>query len=127
MHCMKAEVRNMQNGGSIVNAASVAGIQGTPHMAAYCASKHGVVGLTRTGARDFGRKGIRVNAIAPGYVSTPMTAQLGESMGPSAKQISEQMSALGRVADPKEIANLIAFLLSDDASYVSLQFRNGPS
>lgn len=65
MYCMRAEVRAMSNGGSIVSAASLAGIRGRPGLSAYVCSKHGVVGLTRTVAKEVGRKGIRVNAIAP--------------------------------------------------------------
>lgn len=79
--------------------------------------------LTRCAAKDYGKKGIRVNAIAPGYVDTPMTGKMAEMVGPIVKQMCEQMAALGRVAQPEEIATLIAFLLSDDASYVSsIQF-----
>lgn len=119
MHCIKAEVKHMKAGASIVNAASVAGISGAPNMAAYCASKHGVVGLTRVAAKDFGKRGIRVNAIAPGYVKSPMTAKIKEVAGDQVEQMSAQFSALGRVAEPEEMASVIAFLLSDDASYVS--------
>ena len=113
----------MKAGASIVNAASVAGLQGTPRMGAYSASKHGVVALTRTAAKDFGKRGIRVNAIAPGYVKTPMTAKINEMVGDQILQMSAEMSAFGRVADPSEMAGVIAFLLSDDASYVSLVLR----
>ena len=79
--------------------------------------------LTRCAAKDYGKKGIRVNAIAPGYVDTPMTGKMAEMVGPIIKQMCEQMAALGRVAQPEEIATLIAFLLSDDASYVSSNQR----
>jgi NAD(P)-dependent dehydrogenase (short-subunit alcohol dehydrogenase family) len=114
-NCMRAELNVMTSGGSIVNAASVAGLMGLPHMAAYCASKHAVVGLTKTAAKEYGGQGIRVNAIAPGIISTPMTDT------PEAREsLSGQVVPLGgRKGDPSEVGNLIGFLLSDDASYIS--------
>lgn len=126
MHCIKAEVKQMKAGASIVNAASVAGLTGAPNMAAYCASKHGVIGLTRVAAKDFGKRGIRVNAIAPGYVTSPMTAKIAESVGDQMKEMTAGMTAYGRVAEPSEMATVIAFLLSDEASYVSFQRRIRP-
>lgn len=75
--------------------------------------------MTGSAARDFGKRGIRVNAIAPGYVESPMTAHMADVVGPIIKDMVTQMAPLGRTAQPKEIASVIAFLLSDDASYVS--------
>lgn len=86
MHCIKTEVKYMKAGTSIVNAASSAGLRGVSRCAAYCASKHGVIGLTRVAAKDFGSRGIRVSAIAPGYVITPLTAKMGASLGPKVKE-----------------------------------------
>ncbi|KAJ4369564.1 hypothetical protein N0V83_005326 [Neocucurbitaria cava] len=74
MHCLRAQMKAISDGGSIVNAASIAGLQGRPNNAAYSASKHGVIGLTKSAAKEIGAKGVRVNSFAPGYIITPMTA-----------------------------------------------------
>jgi NAD(P)-dependent dehydrogenase (short-subunit alcohol dehydrogenase family) len=111
--CLRAEIRHMlaAGGGSIVNAASGAGMLGVPRSAAYVASKHAVVGLTRTAAIEYARSGIRVNAIAPGLVRTAMT-----SMDTSA---FEQAHPIGRAARPEEIAELVCWLLSPAAGYLT--------
>ena len=121
MHSMKAELQVLQSGGSIVNAASVSGIRGQPNpgSAAYIASKHGVVGLTRVAARDFGSKNIRVNAVAPGYIDTPLMQGAIQMIGKDVFQAEAEKHPLGRKADPSEVGNVVAFLLSDDASFVT--------
>ncbi|WP_425319330.1 SDR family NAD(P)-dependent oxidoreductase [Lysinibacillus boronitolerans] len=100
-----------QQSGVIVNTSSAAGIQGQPYLGGYAASKHGVIGLTKTAAMEYGPKGIRVNAICPGGVTTNMTKGLVSS--------PEGNGPLRRLADPTEIANVIAFLISQEASYVN--------
>jgi len=100
-----------QQAGVIVNTSSAAGIQGQPYLGGYAASKHGVIGLTKTAAIEYGPKGIRVNAICPGGVMTNMTKGLSSN--------PEENGPLRRLADPTEIANVIAFLISQEASYVN--------
>lgn len=120
MHSMKAELQVMQKGASIVNAASVAGLRGLPYSTAYCASKHGVIGITRVAAGDFGGKGIRVNAIAPGFINTPMMHGVIETLGGKDPfQEGAETMPIARKADPSEVGNLVAFLLSDEASFIT--------
>lgn len=121
--CVRAELRAMLaggagHGGSIVNVASSAARMGVPGLVAYSASKHGVLGLTRTAALEVARKGIRVNAVCPGTVRTPMLAgfvggdeEALESMG--------RRAPMGRLGEPSEIAEAIVWLLSDAASFVT--------
>jgi NAD(P)-dependent dehydrogenase (short-subunit alcohol dehydrogenase family) len=108
-----------QKSGSIVNLASVEGLEGGESMSAYNASKGGVVLLTRNMALDYGPFGVRVNAICPGFIRTPMTSVLADpSFAPVTKRI-EEAHALGRLGEPEEVANVALFLASDDASFVS--------
>lgn len=118
--CLKAELEQMmkQGGGSIVSTASAAGLIGIPGAASYNASKHGVVGLTKTVALEYATKNIRVNAVCPGFIETPMLNRVTDA---SAK-IREQMIGavpMKRVAAPSEIGETVAWLLSDKASYVT--------
>jgi NAD(P)-dependent dehydrogenase (short-subunit alcohol dehydrogenase family) len=118
--CMRSQLRAMRGGGgSIVNTSSIMGTRGTAGGAAYCASKHGVIGLTRAAALEYGRHGIRVNAVCPGYVATPMTT--GDASVFSDTHISSAVhrSALKRLGEPVEIADMVAWLFSDNASYVT--------
>jgi NAD(P)-dependent dehydrogenase (short-subunit alcohol dehydrogenase family) len=110
-------------GGSIINTASHLALVGLPQMGAYCASKHGVAGLTKAAALDYGLRGIRVNAIAPGGTNT----QIGEES--TAKLSTEEQEALfkgylsqmpvGRFAEPEEIAPLVLFLASDESAMIT--------
>jgi NAD(P)-dependent dehydrogenase (short-subunit alcohol dehydrogenase family) len=119
MHCMRAQLQNIEEGGSIVNAASIAGLMGRANNAAYAASKHGVVGLTRSAAKEEGNRGVRVNCIAPGRIETPMTtASLVTDTGAAAKE-TDSLVALGRVGKVEEAASLIAFLLGDESTYIT--------
>ncbi len=113
----RAAARHMvQNGGgSIVQITSVNGLRGKFGQSNYCAAKAGVIGLVRTGARELGRKSIRVNALAPGMILTEMTEALPEA----ARERATEETALGRLGDPIDIAGPVAFLLSDLARHVT--------
>ncbi|MCR9220979.1 MAG: SDR family oxidoreductase [Alphaproteobacteria bacterium] len=106
-----------ERGGVIVNLASVAGLMGVPDRPAYVASKHGVVGLTREMAMELGPYGVRVNAIAPGSVRTPMTARFFDD--PALVERLEAGHPLGRVAEPEEIADAILYAASDLAGFMT--------
>ena len=106
-------------GGAIVNTASVAGVVADPGMAPYAAAKHGVVGLTKAAALDYARQGIRVNAVAPGLVETPMTERwLADPLILKALMAN---SPIGRPAQPDEIAGFVLFLCSTAASFATGQ------
>jgi NAD(P)-dependent dehydrogenase (short-subunit alcohol dehydrogenase family) len=113
---MEGPLMTAAGGGAIVNTASVGGLIGSPGGGPYIASKHGVIGLTRTAAMDYTAQGIRVNAIAPGATNTPMFAKwLAAQANPDAIAAA---APIGRFAEPEEIAGAAAWLLSDDASFV---------
>ena len=116
---MRHELRYMteHGGGAIINTASVAGVIADPGMSPYVAAKHGVVGLTRAAAMDYARHGIRVNAIAPGLVETPMTR--GWLDDPDFRATVVAQSPMGRAAQPEEIAGAVLFLASPLASFVN--------
>jgi NAD(P)-dependent dehydrogenase (short-subunit alcohol dehydrogenase family) len=104
-------------GGVIVNVASNAGLMGQPYSAAYCASKGGVVNLTRALGVEYRARGVRVNAVAPGGMNTPMISTFGFPEGAKPEEFAAITSPLG-YAEPEEIAGLIAFVASDDARYM---------
>jgi NAD(P)-dependent dehydrogenase (short-subunit alcohol dehydrogenase family) len=117
--CMKYELSQMliQGGGVIVNTSSAGGLIGTPGIAAYTASKHGVVGLTRTAALEHVTAGIRVNAVCPGSVPTPMLDPVVNH--PEMKAMLESKHPMGRFGTTEEIAEAVVWLCSDRASYVT--------
>lgn len=118
--CLKHEIKQMreQGGGAIVNVASGAGLIAVPNMAGYCATKHGVLGLTKTAATENVKKGIRVNAVLPGSIRTPMLEQT-LALGDEVEKMILGSVPCGRFGQPEEIAQSIAWLCSDRASYVS--------
>jgi 3-oxoacyl-[acyl-carrier protein] reductase len=116
-HCAQAVANTMvaQGSGVILNASSVVGIYGNFGQTNYAASKFGVIGFTKTWSRELGPKGVRVNAVAPGFIATPILNTIPE------KVIAEmaQRVPLRRLGQPEEIANVYAFLASDEASYIN--------
>jgi len=118
-NCTKAAQRTMikQRYGRIVNITSIAGLAGNPGQANYAAAKAGLVGFTKAVAKELGSRNITVNAVAPGYVPTDLTATLPPEL--VAKGI--EMTPLGRPGTPEDIANAVAFLVSDEASYITGQ------
>ncbi len=116
--CMKAQIRQMlkQGGGAILNTASIGGLVGKPQISAYIAAKHGVIGLTKTAALEYGSQGVRINAVCPGVIRTPMLDALikGGQMGTEEQWNSLQ--PIGRLGTVEEIGELAAWVLSDRAS-----------
>ena len=119
-----------RGGGSVINTASVAGLNGlvsnivlppdtpiAPGAGGYVAAKHGVIGLTRQFAVTYGKRGVRVNAIAPGYIETPMTAPFREA--PEYEAFLIGLHPIGRLGQPEEVAAVAAFLASEDASFIT--------
>lgn len=116
-HCAQAVADTMvaQGSGAILNASSVVGIYGNFGQTNYAATKFGVIGFTKTWSRELGPKGVRVNAVAPGFVKTPILATMPEGV----LKDMEHRVPLRRLGEPEEIANVYAFLASDEASYVN--------
>ena len=116
-HCAQAVTDSMvaQGSGVILNASSVVGIYGNFGQTNYAATKFGVIGFTKTWSRELGPKGVRVNAVAPGFISTPMLATMPENV----LQDLQAKVPLKRLGRPEEIANVYAFLASDESSYIN--------
>ncbi|MBS4189189.1 3-oxoacyl-[acyl-carrier-protein] reductase [Bacillus sp. FJAT-49705] len=117
--CTKAVTRQMmkQRSGRIINISSIVGVSGNPGQANYVAAKSGVIGLTKTSAKELSSRGITVNAVAPGFITTDMTDKLNE-------EVKEQMLKqipLSRFGEPADIANVVVFLASDDSRYMTGQ------
>jgi 3-oxoacyl-[acyl-carrier protein] reductase len=117
--CTKAVTRQMmkQRVGRIINIASIVGVSGNPGQANYVAAKAGVIGLTKTTAKELASRNITVNAIAPGFITTDMTDKLTEDV----KTEMLKQIPLARLGEPKDIAKMTAFLASDDSSYITGQ------
>jgi NAD(P)-dependent dehydrogenase (short-subunit alcohol dehydrogenase family) len=116
--CMKYEIPAMLPRGVIVNMASAAGLVGTPGLGAYTASKHGVVGLTKVAALEYAQAGIRVNAVCPGVIHTPMVEQVQETN----QEVVDMLIVrhpMGRIGTPEEVAAAVLWLCSDAAAFVT--------
>ena len=119
--CVQAEIAQMvkqETGGSIVNTASICGLVALPQATAYNSAKHGVIGLTKSAAVEYGPKNIRVNAVCPGFIDTPM---LAEGAGANQDVLDGVVNQLPirRIASPNEVADVIAWLFSSQSSYVT--------
>jgi NAD(P)-dependent dehydrogenase (short-subunit alcohol dehydrogenase family) len=119
-YCMRSEIDQMlkQGQGVIVNLASVAGLVGFPSHAAYAASKHAVVGLTKTAALEYVRKGIRINAVCPGFIDTPMIEKERQRDPEYAQRLVRGVPAR-RLGTPQEVAAAVIYLCSDRAGFVA--------
>ena len=121
-NCIRAATKTLmkQRAGKIVNITSVVGIMGNAGQANYCASKAGVIGLTKSVARELAARNIQVNAVAPGFITTDMTAALPEEV----KENLSEAIPLGRMGSPEEVAACVAYLASEDADYITGQVIN---
>ena len=118
--CLKYQLAQMQQqgGGAVVNTASVAGLVGAPKMAAYTASKHAVLGLTKAAALEYGRRNIRVNAVCPGVIDTPMYARAVAADAAMGATVAA-LHPVGRIGQPEEVAAVVLWLCSEAASFVT--------
>ncbi|NLD25742.1 MAG: 3-oxoacyl-[acyl-carrier-protein] reductase [Acholeplasmataceae bacterium] len=121
-NCSKHAAKYMvkQRSGKIINISSVVGLIGNAGQSNYAASKAGIIGLTKSLARELAKRNINVNAVAPGFIQTQMTANLSEEL---VKGITENIP-LGRLGEPRDVANLVAFLCSEEANYLTGQVIN---
>ena len=119
-NCMKAELRQMtaQGSGAIVNCSSIGGMVGSKGRSAYSASKHAVTGLTRSAALDYAAQGIRINAVCPGMIDTPMAIDVTKNYDPEIVKGMVAQAPIGRFGEPEEIAAAVLWLCSPSASYV---------
>jgi NAD(P)-dependent dehydrogenase (short-subunit alcohol dehydrogenase family) len=122
LYAMQAAIPHMvaNGGGSIITTSSVYGLATNPGIAPYATAKAGLINLTRTAAVEYGRKGVRANAICPGVVDTPMFAAVLSS-GLTTRDKVAEMHAIGRIIEPQEVANLVLFLASDESSAITGQ------
>ena len=118
-HCIRFASRQMmkQRNGRIINLSSVSGVMGNAGQANYSASKAGVIGLTKAAARELASRGVTVNAVAPGFINTEMTAELSEKV----KEGAVAQIPLGSFGEPEDIAEAVAFLASENAGYITGQ------
>jgi NAD(P)-dependent dehydrogenase (short-subunit alcohol dehydrogenase family) len=118
-YCLRAQLPQMNRGGAIVNCASVAGLGGAAGSVEYTASKHAVIGITKAAAWEEGKNDIRINAVAPGAVNTPLVGAIEERVGVKKENFEQKAAIQDRFADPSEVGNVIAFLLSEEAKFVT--------
>ncbi|KAK7905444.1 hypothetical protein LTR67_000166 [Exophiala xenobiotica] len=119
MNCMRAQLRKISKpGGSIVNISSTSGLRGLAKNAAYASSKFGVIGLTESAAAEYGKQGVRINALLPGPIDTKIFRD-GEAKGLFNSEIISAGTLMGRMGQAEEVAKVLVFLLSDDASFVT--------
>jgi NAD(P)-dependent dehydrogenase (short-subunit alcohol dehydrogenase family) len=119
--CMKYEIPQMlkQGKGAIVNMSSIAGLGAAPDCSPYVASKHGVIGITRAAAVEYTKAGIRINALCPGMIVTPMLERLSGGDPRSSEALLHAQEPIGRLGTPEEVAEAVVWLCSDSASFVS--------
>jgi NAD(P)-dependent dehydrogenase (short-subunit alcohol dehydrogenase family) len=119
--CMKYEIQQMlkQHGGAIVNNASILGIVGFANASAYTAAKHGVLGLTKAAALEYASSGIRINAVCPGFIDTPMLQRAGLTTELATREAIEHLHPLGRLGRPEEVAAAAVWLCTPDASFIA--------
>lgn len=117
--CTRAALRPMlrKRSGRIISVSSISGVAGNPGQSNYAASKAGIIGFTKSIAKEVGSRGITVNAVAPGFIATDMTDALGDAV---AESVAQQIS-LGRLGQPEEVASVVRYLASEDASYITGQ------
>jgi 3-oxoacyl-[acyl-carrier protein] reductase len=116
-NCTQAVVEVMMNQGNgvIINTSSIVGITGNVGQVNYAATKAGLIGMTKTLAKELGKKGVRVNAVAPGFIATPMTATVPEKI----LELMKEKTPLRRLGEPKDVANAYLYLASDDANFIN--------
>jgi len=116
-HCTKAVLRPMmrQRYGRIINISSIAGVRGNAGQTNYSAAKAGLIGFTKSLAKEVGSRNITANAVAPGYIETELTADLSDGI----REAAQEMAALGRIGTPEDVAGAVAFLVSDDAGFIT--------
>lgn len=118
--CMKYEIPVMlENGGSIVNVSSILGKVGLANTPAYTAAKHGLIGLTKTAALEYSEQGIRINAVCPGFIETPMLERAGITTDKATKEQTISLHPIGRLGESEEVAEAIVWIASERASFIS--------
>ncbi|AOY43112.1 MULTISPECIES: SDR family NAD(P)-dependent oxidoreductase [Psychrobacter] len=120
-HCMRAAVNCMipNGGGHVINVASIAGLRSAPMLSAYSAAKHGVMGLTKSAAHEYARANIRFNAVCPSFIDTPMVRNTMAAMNERAQQATVKASPLRRLGEVDEVSAAIAWLASDESSFMN--------